>query len=193
MTAALTPGRGRSVVDMDSVHRFTDLAYADLTLRLRAGHDPAHLFDQLHALGRIRLHRRIDDAHEDIAAATTAWIGATTAVAATVAANDEARSLNDRTRTQRVARGEVDDTLTVGGSDGLPIGAGDVIATRKNDGTLGVANRQTWTVQSIGRDGTVWAVESADPRKRHERSVGLPRTYVTEHAHLAYAATAYGV
>ena len=42
-------------MDLDIVHRFTDPAYADLTLRLRAGRDPAHLFDRLHALGHVRV------------------------------------------------------------------------------------------------------------------------------------------
>ena len=32
---------------LDSVHRFTDPAYTDLTLLLRAGRDAAHLFDRL--------------------------------------------------------------------------------------------------------------------------------------------------
>lgn len=192
LAAVLVTGAGGTVFDMDSVHRFADPIYADLTLQLRVGHDPAHLFDQLHALGHVHVHRSTDDAHQDIAAATTAAIEATWTVAATVATNDGARSLNETIRAQRVARGEVDDAVTVIGSDALPIGIGDVIATRKNDSTLGVANRQTWTVQSIGEDGTVWAVESANSRK-HRRSVALPRAYVTEHAHLAYAATAYGV
>ncbi len=192
LAAALAAGSGRTVFDMDSVHRFTDPTYADLTLRLRAGDNPAHLLDRLHALGHVRLHRSTDDAHEAIATATTAAIESTRTVAATVATNDEARSLNDRIRTQRVARGEVDDTATVSGNDGLPIGAGDVITTRKNDSTLGVANRQTWTVQTIGDDGTVWALDAASPRK-HPRSVALPSSYVSDHAHLAYAATAYGV
>jgi hypothetical protein len=192
MAAALTTGSGGTVFDMDSVHRFTDPAYADLTLRLRAGDNPAYLFDRLYELGHVRLHRSADDAHEDIAAATTASVQSTGTVAATVATNDEARSLNDRIRTQRVARGEVDDMATVSGKDELPIGAGDVITTRKNDSILGVANRQTWTVQGIGDDGTVWAVEAASPRK-HSRSVALPGSYVSDHAHLAYAATAYGV
>lgn len=191
MAAVLAAGSGRIVFDMDSVHRFTDPIYADLTLRLRAGDNPAYLFDRLYRLGHIRLHRSTDDAHEDIAAATTA-VESTRTVAATVATNDEARSLNDRVRTQRVARGAVDDTATVSGSDGLPIGAGDVITTRKNDSTLGVANRQTWAVQSICDDGTVWALDATSPRK-HPRSVALPSSYVTNHAHLAYAATAYGV
>lgn len=160
MAAALTTGHGGSVFDLDSVHRFSDPAYADLTLRLRAGRDPARLFDRLHALGHVRLHRSTDGACEDIAAATTEAIEATRTVAATVATNDEARALNDRIRVQRLACGEVEDTRTASGNDGLPIGVGDVIATRKNDSTLRVANRQTWAVHSISSDGTVWAVET---------------------------------
>ncbi|MGH3440255.1 MAG: hypothetical protein ACRDRN_27920, partial [Sciscionella sp.] len=56
----------------------------------------------------------------------------------------------------------------------------------------GVANRQTWTVQGIGSDGAIWAVENSSPLK-HRRSAALPSSYVSEHVHLAYAATAYGV
>jgi AAA domain/TrwC relaxase len=192
LAAVFVTGSGGTVFDMDSVHRFADPIYADFTLRLRAGHDPANLFDQLHALGHVHLHRSTDDAREDIATATTAGIEATSTVAATAATNEEVRTLNEQIRARRVARGEVDDTATVSGNDELPIGVGDVIATRRNDSTLGVANRQTWTVQSIGDDGTVWALDAASPR-RHPRSVALPSSYVTVHAHLAYAATAYGV
>jgi hypothetical protein len=132
---------------------------------------------------------RIEDAYEDIAAAT---VEATRTVAATVATNDEGRTLNELSHAQRDARGEVDDTTTASGSDGLPIGAGDLITTRKNDSALGVANRQTWTVQSIHSDGTVWVFDATCPPK-HRRSVALPSAYVGEHVHLAYAATAYGV
>ena len=192
MAVALATASGGAVIDLDSVHRFTDPSYTDLTLGLRAGREPAHLFDRLHALGHIRLHASADDAYEDMAAATAAAIGAVRTVAATVATNDEARTLNDRIRAQRVAHGEVDDTTSSSGSDGLPIGVGDVITTRKNDSTLGVANRQTWTVQSIGDDGTVWAVDDFG-RSKHPRTVALPDSYVREHVHLAYSATAYGV
>ena len=52
----------------------------------------------------------------------------------------------------------MDDTTTATGSDGLPIGRGDLIQTRKNDTALGVANRQQWIVQHVTEDGTVWAV-----------------------------------
>lgn len=55
-----------------------------------------------------------------------------------------------------------------------------------------MANRQIWTVQSIGTDGTVWATENANGRKQ-QRTVRLPSAYVTEYTHLAYASTAFGV
>ena len=112
--------------------------------------------------------------------------------AITVATNDEAQALNERIRAERVRRDEVDDRRTVFGSDGLPIGTGDVIQTRRNESALGVANRQTWTVQHVGDDGALSVVETSNGRKR-QRTMTLPADYVTEDAHLAYAATAYGV
>src|SRR5699024_1422682 len=74
----------------------------------------------------------------------------------------------------------------------LPIGAGDLIQTRRNDSDLGVANRQQWVVQQVTDDGTVYAREVGSGRK-NPRTVTLPPEYVAEHAHLSYAATAYGV
>ncbi|MDN6024976.1 MobF family relaxase [Bifidobacterium mongoliense] len=181
--AALIRGRA---FDMTGVHRFTDPDYADLTVRMRAGENPAVVFDQLHALGLIHLHPDDEAVREHIAAQRDED------AAVTVATNDDARALNERIRAQRIEHGEVDDARTVTGSDGLSIGAGDVIQTRKNDRDLCVANRQTWTVQAIGDDGTVWAKEAGSGRKR-QRTVALPGEYVAEHAHLSYAATAYGV
>ncbi|MFV0320532.1 MAG: hypothetical protein ACK5IN_09280 [Microbacterium sp.] len=79
-------------------------------------------------------------------------------------------------------RGLVDDHRTTTGSDGLSIGTGDVIQTRQNDADVQVANRQPWTVQSVGNDGTVWAKENGAGRKR-QRTVRLPAEYM----HLADA------
>ncbi|TAM71387.1 MAG: TrwC relaxase [Microbacteriaceae bacterium] len=177
--------RGRTF-NMTGLHRFTDPAYAALTLRLRDGSDPGAIFDKLQALGLIRLHADEDMVGENIAAHRAEG------AAITVATNDDARSLNERIREQRVQHGEVDDARTVAGRDGLSIGAGDVIQTRRNDSRLGVANRQTFTVQHIGRDSTVFAVENTTGRKR-QRTVTLPADYVAEHAHLAYASTAHGI
>jgi hypothetical protein len=180
--ARLTP----VVVDMTCLHRFTDDDYAALTLELRHGRNPAAIFDQLNALGLIKLHESDDDMQETIAKT------ACPEDAITAATNDEARRLNERIRSERIGRGEVDDMRTVLGSDGLPIGAGDVIQTRRNESALGVANRQTWTVQHVGDDGALSVVETVNGRKQ-QRTVTLPAEYVTEDVHLAYAVTAYGV
>jgi hypothetical protein len=168
------------------VHRFTDPDYADITLQLRAGEDPAGIFQRLQEHGLIHLHTTIEDAHSAIAASDTGNRAITTAT------NDEARALNGRIREARVARGDVDDDRTTLGSDGLPIGAGDTIQTRRNDRDLHVANRQTWTVQHVGKDGTVWASPLRSGRK-HRPSITLPPAYIAQHTHLVYACTAYGV
>ena len=177
--------RGRTI-DMAEVHRFTDPAYADLTMRLRDRDDPGAIFDQLHALGLIHLHTDTEHLQEHIARHRN------DREAVTVATNDEATRLNALIRDERVQAGAVDAETTANGSDGLPIGRGDLIQTRKNDTSLGVANRQLWVVQHAADDGALCAVEAGSDRKR-ERTVRLPAAYVTEHTHLAYASTAYGV
>lgn len=175
-----------ATVDMSELHRFDDEQYAALTLRMREGKNPAAIFDQLHAMGLVRLHADDDAMREHIAEHTVPED------AVTVATNDEAAELNERTRTLRVEQGEVDDGRTVTDSAGLPIGAGDLVQARQNDAELRVANRQTFTVQRIGEDGTVHAIETGTNR-RHNLTVALPADYVAEHVHLAYASTAYGV
>lgn len=182
MAAQIAP----QVFDMATVHRFTNPDYADLTVRLRRCENPAGLFDQLHALGLIRTYESTEDAHEAIACT------ARTGDAITSATNEEARTLNEHIRDTRVLRGEVDDTRTTFGNDGLAIGAGDLIQTRQNDSEVGVANRQTWTVHHVTETGDLFAVEAKNGRKR-QKAVRLPAEYVAEHAHLAYAVTAYGV
>ncbi|WP_447947552.1 MobF family relaxase [Microbacterium lacticum] len=177
--------RGRTF-DMAEVHRFTDPAYAEVTVRMRDGDNPGEVFDRLTALGLVRLHTSDDEVHEHIAAQRRE--GETV----TVTSNDEARTVNARIREERVARGEVDDHRTATGSDGLPIGAGDVIQTRKNNTGIGVANRQNWIVQHVEQDGALRVREAGSARKR-QRTVRLPVAYVADHAHLSYAATAYGV
>ncbi|MFV0373073.1 hypothetical protein [Microbacterium sp.] len=106
--------------------------------------------------------------------------------------NEEARAVNARIRDERASRDEVDDHRTATGNDGLPIGAGDVIQTRKNNTNIGVANRQNWIVQRVDEDRALRVREPGNGRKR-QRTVRLPAEYVAEHAHLSYAATAYGV
>ncbi|PCC35859.1 TrwC relaxase [Brachybacterium sp. JB7] len=177
--------RGRTF-DMAEVHRFTDPAYAELTLRMRDGENPGEVFDQLTQQGLGRLHASGEDAHEQVAQQRQ------DGEAVTVSTNDEASTVNAAVREARVAQGVVDDTRTVYGSDDLPIGAGDLIQTRKNNTDIGVANRQQWIVQSVEDDGALHVREQGNGRKR-QRTVRLPAGYVAEHAHLSYAATSYGV
>lgn len=181
--AAKTRGR---TYDMTKLHRFRDAEYAALTLRMRDRANHGEVFDRLTALCLVTLHADDDAAPEHITEHTR------DREAITVATNDEATALNERIRAGRVDRGEVNDTVTATGSDGLPIGAGDLIQTRKNDSELGVANRQQWIVQHVTDDGTLYACEVGSGRK-NPRTVTLPAEYVAEHAHLSYAATAYGV
>ena len=99
----------RRTFDMATVHRFTDPEYADLTVQMRRGENPALLFDRLHALGLVMVHPSIEDVQGAIA--RTARDGD----AVTVATNDEARALNSSIREVRVRRGEVDDVHTTYG------------------------------------------------------------------------------
>ena len=177
--------RGRTY-DMTELHRFTDAEYAALTLTMRDRENPGEVFDRLTAMGLVILHADDERVREHITD------NAHQGEAITVATNHEATALNERIRAGRVEAGEVDDTVTATGSDGLSIGAGDLIQTRRNDSDVGVANRQQWIVQHVENDGTVYAREVGTGRK-NPRTVTLPAEYVGEHAHLSYAATAYGV
>ena len=55
------------VVDLTTVHRFTDPEYAELTVRMRAGENSVLLSGRLHALGLETLHDGIEDAQDAIA------------------------------------------------------------------------------------------------------------------------------
>ncbi|SBN43680.1 TrwC relaxase [Propionibacterium freudenreichii] len=183
--------RGRTY-DMSELHRFTDAQYAALTLAMRDRENPGEVFDRLAAMKLVTLHADDEQARDHITVSTRARDGDGDGEAITVSTNDEAAALNERIRAGRIERGEVDDTVTETGSDGLSIGAGDLIQTRKNNSDLGVANRQQWIVQHVESDGTVYAREVGSGRKS-PRTVALPAEYLGEHAHLSYAATAYGV
>lgn len=177
--------RGRTS-DMTELHRFSDPEYAALTLAMRDRQNPGAVFDRLAEMHLVTLHGDDEQTREHITD------HAEDGEAITVTTNDEATALNERIRAGKVETGEVDESVTATGSDGLSIGRGDLIQTRRNDSDLGVANRQQWVVQQVEDDGTVYAREVSSGRKS-PHTVALPAEYVGEHAHLSYAATAYGV
>ena len=190
----------RNSLTLDTVHRFTDPTYADLTIRMRTGQQPGETFDELLTRGQIVIHASEVER-------TQALVGASThpdhplVVAPT---REQVASLNAAIRDHRLTTGKVHPggLLT---SAGEPIGVGDRVATRRNDPDLGVANRDTWTVLAIHHDGSLLIGQRPGERSsepsgepgsecRGERSGErtLPPAYVRAHVQLAYASTVYG-
>jgi len=153
---------------------------------MRDRRDPTALFDRLRECGRVVLHGSEEDRRDAVGAA---WRPGEVISAAT---NDEAAAINARIRALRVASGAVADAATVTAADGMSVGVGDIIQARRNDGTLGVANQENFTVQQIDTDGTVWAAARRDGQNA-TRTVRIPASYVGKDVQLGYASTAYGV
>jgi exodeoxyribonuclease V alpha subunit len=196
---------------LDTVHRFIhtddagrtvpDTDYAELTLAMRRGQDPKAVFDALCARGQIRLHRDPAALQETLAAIATTAYTEGQELAVVVDTREQAAELNAAIRDRLVADSRVDDTRTATTRAGQRIGAGYRIATRRNDRTLGVANRDTWTVTAVGPDGELIVTPSGTvpghvtPGVTPTDAAGrvLPAGYVTSHVELAYASTAHGV
>ncbi|WP_091547950.1 MobF family relaxase [Modestobacter sp. DSM 44400] len=200
---------------LDTVHRFTrtdrtgvsvpDAEYADLSLAMRTGDDPGAVFNALAGRGQIRLHADPAALLEALAAIAAGHHREAEQVAVVVDTREQAAELNAAIRRQLVADRRVDDTAVVTTRVGHRIGVGDLIATRRNDRDLGVANRDTWTVTAVGRHGELvvtpvggvpagvtprilGVVTPAAPAERV-----LSADYVTSYVELAYASTAHGV
>ena len=188
-------------IELASVHRFRrnelgedgelvnvpDTQYAALSLDIRSGIDPGAVFDRLLAGGHVQLWGSDAEALGNLAVTVADRYTAGDSQAVSVATNDEAGLLNGAVHQQLVERGLIDTTVTVNGSDGLEIGVGDQVMTRRNDATLGVANRQVWTVTAVTDTGHVEIAGSNYARAT------LEPDYVCESLQLAYATTGYGV
>lgn len=174
-------------LDMAEVHRFREAGYAELSHRLRARTDPTSLFDVLHSRGNIVVHADASALREHLVSDVVAKATAGASVAVAVASNEDAAEVNALVQDAHARAGHTRTaTVDVAGSDGLTLRIGDRMMTRKNDGELGVANRDVWTVQRVHRDGSVSVRDGA-------RTARLPRDYVEADTHLAYASTVYGV
>jgi len=174
-------------LDLSELHRFADKEYAQLTIAMRDRAEPGVLFDKLHARGNITIHasEATLNAHLADDVVKRALAGASVAVA--VSSNEAADALNALVQDARARAGHTRTPATsVAGADGRVLRIGDRIMTRRNNTDLEVDNRDTWTVTKVHRDGSVTVVDDAKSRT-------LPRAYVEEHTHLAYAATTYGV
>jgi len=165
---------------LETVHRFTDPEYAELSLLMRTGERSGEVFDALVSRGQILVH---PSEVERIAAliTTDALIIADT--------REQVSALNAAISDHRLTTGESTpagpDTTALTTAAGERIGVGDRIATRRNDRDLGVANRDCWTVTSIDADGSLHVHGRAGRR-------ALPAMYVHDHVELAYATTVHG-
>jgi len=204
---------------LDDVHRFIrpdetgqevpDREYAELTLAMRAGTDPGAVFDALAARGQIRLHYGEEERQDAIAETTAENYEAGQRVAVVVDTREQATDFNEVIRGYLAYRGQVDDTPAATIRAGQQAGPGDLIATRRNDRALGVANRDTWTVVAVHPDGSLTVTPTAGgtgdasagvtPGVHRGVTPGaagvrvLPPAYVRERVELAYASTVHGV
>jgi exodeoxyribonuclease V alpha subunit len=172
--------------ELESVHRFSDPAYADLSLLMRSGERSGEVFDALLERGQVVVH-----ASEVERTAALAAIGADGDQLVIADTRDQVGALNAAIRDRRHGAGEQPGERS-GDRSGEPItrrgeriGLGDRVATRRNDRDLAVANRDTWTVAGISDDGSLLVTGRAGRR-------ALPAEYVGEHVELAFTTTAYG-
>lgn len=177
---AISAVQPAALLTLDTIHRFSDPAYADLSLKMRDGTAAETVFDQLHAAGHIRVHA-------DETARTAALVDAA-ATGELVIADDRATvwTLNWEVTRKLVYEGRVGrDCRDVTVSSGDVIYVGSPVATRRNNALLGVTNRDTWTVTRIGDDGSLHLAGD------HGRRT-LPPGYVHEFVELAHATTVHG-
>lgn len=168
---------------LTQLHRFAKPWEATASLGLRSGDPTAASAYNSH--GRLHSGDR-DTAH---AAAQRAWLAdhldGRNSLLLTVS-RAQVAGMAGWCREQLVNLDLVDDRPghTVVLRDENRAGAGDLVVTRRNDRTTGVANRDQWEIEHVASNGSLAVHSTTDGR-----SVILPADYVTEHVELAYAAT----
>jgi exodeoxyribonuclease V alpha subunit len=182
-------------LDLDSVHRFVrtvdgttvpDREYAGLSLAMRAGDDPGTVFDALLTRGQIAVYPSDIEREDALAEQIAAERLADRTPVVVVDTRELAAAVDDAIRRRLVTAGRVDDQRVAVTSDGQRLGAGDVIVTRRNDPDLGVANRESWTVSRVHRDGRLTLT---DPQRGARQ---LTADYARRQVELGYAVTGYG-
>ena len=169
-----------TVLTLETVRRFTDAAYAILSLRMREGYRSDEVFDALLARGQVVVHP--SDVERTAALARLGAAG-DLVMADT---REQVADLNAAIRAQRTGVDPLSGGRpTVTTSRGETLTVGDRVATRRNDPDLRIANRQTWTVTGVGGDGSV----ALHDRGRDQI---VPAEYAREHVELAYATTVHG-
>ncbi|WP_431246404.1 AAA family ATPase [Leifsonia xyli] len=182
--------RATRQIELDTIHRFEDPAWAQLSLRLRnpESREAVEVAGELVRTGHVLL------ADSDVAAQSamvSAWFDAARThrtIALVTATHAEAQAVSEEIQSRRIAEGSVDPNHEASGQGGQSIFVGDVVQTRRNDSAADVQNRENWVVKSVTADHVMLASErdSGDLR-------WITRAYANSHLHLAYATTVYGV
>ena len=171
---------------LDTVHRFADPDYAHLTLAMRAGTDPGRVFDDLAAHHHVRLHTTERERTAALAAEAAQAIATGKDIALAADTRAQVADLNAAVQRELITLGRVEHQHAVTTGAGERLGVGDRVATRRNDPTLGVANRDTWTVTGVHPEGSLCVTGRNGNRE-------LPASYVHNSVELAYATTIHGV
>jgi exodeoxyribonuclease V alpha subunit len=169
-------------VELDTIHRFADDAYADLTLQMRAGEHSGEVFDALVARGQLVVHPT--DVERLAAVTASAAHDLTCAPLLIADTREQVGLLNAAIREERRIDDPTDGTTLITDA-GEQLSRGDRVATRRNDRALDVANRDTWTVTAVGDDGALVVRGRGGDRT-------LPADYARRHVELAFATTVHG-
>lgn len=124
LAARYAPAR---VTQLDQVRRFTDPTYAALSLQMRLGESPGDVFDELLHRGNIVVHASDVERRQALA------VRATHGDLVVADTREQVTIINGLARQVRKATGDVTDGVVT--AAGERIGAGDKIATRRNDPT----------------------------------------------------------
>lgn len=183
--------RSGALVELASVHRFHDPAYAALTLRLR---DPSSRDDalaiaaELSSRGHIHAVTDLQHARDVMVEGYFRATAARHRVALVTRTNEEAEQVNEAIQQRRIDAGHLTLSRAAWGLNEQRILEGDTVQTRRNDTATGVENRAMWTVRRIHLD-RIELMSIADVADT--RTISL--SYAAEHLHLAYASTVHGI
>ncbi len=174
-------------IELDRVHRFTELWEATASLRLRRG-DPT-VADVYQEHGRLHGGTRTRMQTEALDAWQQARCDGETVVLATPD-NNTAQQLNVAAQQRRLDAGELSTRGRTINTGDYELRVGDEIVTRRNHRQLTtnqqqpVRNRDRWTIDSVHRNGDLTVTGDSG-------TIRLPSDYVQHHVELGYAQTSH--
>lgn len=183
--------RNGRAIELDCIHRFHEPWEAAASLQLRHG-DPRGLDTYLEH-GRIAAGT-FEDHLRRIAKAWLDTTGDGRTIAITASTNEHVNKINGVIQYLRIATDQISSaggTASIGGDETAHVG--DIVVTRQNDRRLQtsvgqpVRNRESWTVEAIGDDGSLTVSSNAG-----SGTAILSADYASEHVRLGYASTEHG-